>query len=217
MGIVHIVLRHGVRHFCLVWFHPFRTHLLSPLNLKQFRAVVKPRHPVKSPYKPSIKSVWPNSTTPTCEFCCRPALWGQLVFSVGRVGASVPFLWLHAPPAVVPVQNSRRLYPPWFHRNVRRPWIWVFRRHHVMQGEEGYRKEGCRLTELFQRVRFLCMYSIWGWICSCLGYSDRFPSLNQGGFHPVSSAHLSPLVHSHTPSLCPLGPWLQAFMGSQLL
>lgn len=50
-------------------------------------------------------------------------------------------------------------------------------------------------------VGLLCKYSIWGWICSCLKYSARFPSLNISGCDPVSLAHHYPCPH--TPSLCP--------------
>lgn len=48
-------LRHRVRHF-----RPFRfrTHPSSPLNLKQFRAVVKPRHPSRAS-SPSGKKIQP--------------------------------------------------------------------------------------------------------------------------------------------------------------
>lgn len=130
-------------------FLRFHTHLLSQLYSKQFRGCGH----TMSPFRVHTGRV----SSPSYEI--QPLQYTTIVAHpprmerVGRVGASLPFLWLWAPSADVPVQNSQRLCPPWFHRNVRRPWIWIFRRHHagVMQGEEGYRKQGCRLTDQFRR------------------------------------------------------------------
>lgn len=91
----HIELRHGGQMF-VFQFHLSQPHLLSPLYL--YKGCVQ----TMCPFRVHTSRV---STTPQHDFCRQPFPWGQFIFSVGRAGASVPFLWLCAPSAVVPVQN----------------------------------------------------------------------------------------------------------------
>lgn len=201
----------GVRRFFLLSFRfrPFHAPLLSLLYLEQFWGVVRPGPPsesIRAEFQVRLMkfnhSQHMKFISPLCGGSASP-VWVLQFPSFGCV--------LHQLLCMCKTCNdfthhdstemSRDREFGFFSGGTMPEWC------------KARRDTEVKVQALFQRVGFLCMYSMWGWICSGLGYSARFPSLNHGG----SLAHLPPscaLALSFTVSSWrrPRGLW-----GAQLL